>query len=361
MQLVTAVILSLENQNFLRSQLVYYANKPVHLILADGSDSDWGSGEAGKVGQMSWEYFRISGPNTYWLRMQMAITRVNTQYMFLLDDEDCILWTGIVRAITFLQSHPSFSSSGGVVAFTTHTGKRLGLSSAPRFQEYELSHPNDEIRLKQLLSDRKSAHLYYQIHTTRNISALVNEVVKLPPHFELASLAKYLPVFLALTGTWKAEAYPFQIRRVAQSRSYIHRVEAFSDADSRQMATTVCRAASQLPEQVRQTRFLTSTESVMEIIHNRYKKFKIAGETHHQTWSQKLALRLLFPLFDHFPKIYGLIRPNGLRTTNKYADFLKCSSQDWSRDLRHLEQLWIRYPNGIAVNQLRTWLECAAE
>ena len=32
MQLATAVILSLENQNFLRSQLAYYANKPVHLI-----------------------------------------------------------------------------------------------------------------------------------------------------------------------------------------------------------------------------------------------------------------------------------------------------------------------------------------
>lgn len=354
MQLATAVIPSLEKQDFLRSQLLYYADRPVHLILADGSDRDWGSGKAGTVGEMSWEYFRISGPNTYWLRMQMAVRRVNTKYLFLLDDEDCILWTGIVRAVMFLQSNPSFSSAGGRAAFATRISKRIGLSTAPRFEDYKLSHPDGEVRLTQLLKDRRPAHLYYQMHTTKNISALMNEIVKLPPNIELASTAKYIPVFLALTGMWKADSYPFLIRRTGKSkrepRNY--QVESFSEADSRQMATTVSRAAEELAERTHRMKPEDVTESITGIIHGRYKTFRIQGETYHKTWRQRVAPRLLFPLFDHFPRIYGLIRRNGLQTTRDYADTLNCGSHDVQKDLHFVEQLWISHPNGVAVNEL---------
>lgn len=358
MQLATAVILSLEKPDFLRSQLLYYANRPVHLILADGSDRDWGSGKAGTVGEMSWEYFRISGPNTYWLRMQTAITRVKTQYMLLLDDEDCILWSGVVRAVMFLENNQSFSSAGGLASFAAHLGKRMGLITAPRFNEYELSHPDGEVRLTQLLRDRRPAHLYYQIHTTKNISALVNEIVKLPPSVELASTVKYIPVFLALTGMWKADSHLFLIRRTTKSkrepRNY--QVESFSEADSRRMATTVSRAAAELAEQTHWMKPKEVTESITGIIHGRYKTFRIQGETHHKTWRQRVATRLLFPLFDHFPRIYGLIRRNGLRTTRDYADTLNCGSNDVQKDLHFVEQLWISHPNGVAVNELELLL-----
>ena len=358
MQLATAVILSLEKQDFLRSQLVYYADRPVHLILADGSDKDWGSGKAGNVGKMSWEYFRISGPATYWLRMQMAVRRVNTKYCFLLDEEDCALWTGVHRAVAFLQSHPSFSSAGGRAAFATRISKRIGLSTAPRFEDYELSHHDGEVRLTQLLRDRRPAHLFYQVHTTQNISALVNEIVKLPPSIELASSVKYIPVFLALTGMWKADSYPFLIRRTSKSNREPHnyQVESFLEADCRQMAVTVYRAAVQLAEQTHQKEPKDVTESITRIIHGRYKTFRIQGETYHTTWRQKVAPRLLFPLFDHFPRIYGLIRRNGLQTTRDYADRLKCGSYDVQKDLHFLEQLWISHPNGVAVNELELLL-----
>ena len=356
MQLATAVILSLEKQDFLRSQLVYYSDRPIHLILADGSDTDWGSGESGEIGQMSWEYFRISGPNTYWLRMQTAVRKVSTKYLFLLDDEDCILWTGVVRAVMFLQNNRSFSSAGGWAAFAAHLDKRMGLSTAPRFEEYELSHPDGEIRLRQLLNDRRPAHLYYQMHTTRNFSTLVSEIVKLPPSVELASSVKYIPVFLALTGRWRADPYPFLVRRVSRSESRNFSVEGFTEIDSRQMAVTVCRAASQLVGQKDQFESPNFIELTAGTIHDRYKKFRTDGERYHKTWKQRVATSLLFTLFNHFPRVYKLLRPKGLKTVSDYAKFSINSTGEVQLDLHFLEQLWINYPNGVAVNELELLL-----
>lgn len=112
--LVTAVVLSLNGQNYLRSQLAYYAHRPIHLSLADGSDTDWGNGSNGTVGDMTWEYFRISGDGTYFVRLNEACRRIETSYVILLDDEDCTLWTGITTAIDFLELHRDYASAGGM-------------------------------------------------------------------------------------------------------------------------------------------------------------------------------------------------------------------------------------------------------
>lgn len=84
MNLATAVILSYNRQDALRRQLLYYANKPVHLIFADGSDDDWGTGEWGSIGAMTWEYFRISGFDSYVERTVTAVYKVKTEFMFFL-------------------------------------------------------------------------------------------------------------------------------------------------------------------------------------------------------------------------------------------------------------------------------------
>ena len=80
--LATAIILSIKKHAELRRQLLYYANKPVHLVLADGSSDDWSSGNCGSIGEMTWEYFRISGPKTYLKRLAEASRRVQTEYVF---------------------------------------------------------------------------------------------------------------------------------------------------------------------------------------------------------------------------------------------------------------------------------------
>ena len=99
--LATAVIVSFNRQDVLRRQLLYYANKPIHLIFADGSDDDWGSGDSGSIGEMTWEYFRISGYNSFLKRLVEAVHHVETEFMFFIDDEECILWTGVEKAVEF--------------------------------------------------------------------------------------------------------------------------------------------------------------------------------------------------------------------------------------------------------------------
>ena len=140
--LITAVVLSLNGQNYLRSQLAYYAHKPIHLILADGSETDWSSGSNGIVGDMTWEYFRFSGDGTYFIRLNEACLRIKTPYVILLDDEDCTLWTGITRAIDFLEVNPDFNSAGGDVAIATNYSKRLGLVTSSRYQPIEIEQNN---------------------------------------------------------------------------------------------------------------------------------------------------------------------------------------------------------------------------
>ena len=72
----------------MRKQLLYFGNKPIRLVLADGSIEDWGSGKSGSFGRMTWEYFRISGENSFRDRLNKAIDMVETEYMLFIDDDD---------------------------------------------------------------------------------------------------------------------------------------------------------------------------------------------------------------------------------------------------------------------------------
>lgn len=361
MHLVTAIVLSLNRQDFLRSQLLYYADKPVHLVLADGSNNDWGSGESGKIGQMSWEYFRMSGPNTYRLRAIEGARRAGTKYVYLLDDEDCILWTGMAQAIEFLQSNPLYVSAGGQTAFATHISKRIGLVASPAFNNWEISHPVTETRLAELLrQDRRPAYLYYHLHTTQNLLALLQQIVKLPTDIPGDRTAKYIPIFMALVGLWKVDTNPFLVRRQFL-RSQIEAFESpenksFTEVDSRKIAETLYMAMVKLAEQNHQVNPPDFIESITRVIHGRYKILRIPGEIHHTTWRQLFSKSFLFALFNHFPRVYRLMRPKGLKTVSDYAKFSIDSTGNVLRDLEFLERLWISHPNGVAVNELELLL-----
>ena len=60
---LTMVCLTYNRQSFAKRQLLYFADKPVNLIIADGSEKPWSLGTNGNIGQMNWCYFNINYRN----------------------------------------------------------------------------------------------------------------------------------------------------------------------------------------------------------------------------------------------------------------------------------------------------------
>ena len=175
--LATAVIVSYNRQDVLRRQLLYYANKPIRLICADGSDDDWGSGDSGSIGEMTWEYFRISGHDSVVQRLVEAVHRVETEFMFFIDDEECILWTGIESAINFLIQNLDHSCAGGRADICTFVKRRIAIRPWGRWgKPFELLQSSGLERFESMCTENRTANLFYQIHRSKNVRAWVGAI-----------------------------------------------------------------------------------------------------------------------------------------------------------------------------------------
>lgn len=243
MTLATAVILSYNRQDVLRRQLLFYANKPVHVIFADGSDEDWGTGQSGSIGAMTWEYFRIPGFDSYIERKVKAVYKVKTEFMFFLDDEECILWTGVERAINFLTENSDHSCAGGRLDNMRIVHGRLGIRGWRRFAEpFELLQPFGLERFEKMLGANRTANLYYQVLRSASARAYVgalDQELKLsgthPSYLEIAFCG-----FLSFCGKWELGAYPFRVRYSAKSiNSWSGSPDCLSSKDAIKLAALI--------------------------------------------------------------------------------------------------------------------------
>jgi hypothetical protein len=101
---ITIIILTYQRHNFIRRQILYYASYAVHLIFADGSENRWEHEDRGVIHDMSWEYIHYPGYDTYRERLHLALEQVKSDYVCLLDDQECILWSGLIEAIILLKT-----------------------------------------------------------------------------------------------------------------------------------------------------------------------------------------------------------------------------------------------------------------
>lgn len=76
---------------------------------------------------MTCEYFRISGPKTYLWRLAEASGRVQTEYVFLVDHEECILWSGVKATIVFLRDNEDHSCAGGISDTAQRSRRKISL------------------------------------------------------------------------------------------------------------------------------------------------------------------------------------------------------------------------------------------
>ena len=208
---ITIIILTYERQDFIRRQLLYYSNHPVHLIFADGSTIRWPHGEHGTSNEMSWEYIHCPGYDTLMERLALATQKVKTEYVCLLDDQECILFTGINSAINTLDAEPKNSCAGGLAALHVESNK---FSELLPWRGTQLA-----------LLDTDPLERFYKVVGPKHLAAnLVYQVMRTDDLKNYSSIMRYhngnstavhevaLAGFLSLKGKYSMGDYPYWIR-----------------------------------------------------------------------------------------------------------------------------------------------------
>lgn len=387
MPLATAVILSYNRQDALRRQLLYYANKPLHLIFADGSDDDWGSGESGSIGEMTWEYFRISGFDSWIPRVRTAVAKVDSEFMFFLDDEECILFTGIERAINFLIQNLDHSCAGGRADTCTFTFIKRRIVIGPwgrRDEPFELLQPSGLERFESMCTEGRTANLFYQIQRSKNVRAWVGA---LDPAFKPSgNYPGFLEIAftgsLSLLGKWKMSSYPFWIRfgslglqsgwstapayissnQVFELESIIDKAVNLGGGIQGQDGIGFKRSlTAEIIEKNFGKSSLKKSESLVESMQTLSARRKFAKRV------LKFAVRLSGNLWKFSPRIYDLLYPlyellypQGPKTVSSFGKSFGSKQSAVFSDIYSFGEIWSKFPYGLDTDQLREELRLRA-
>ncbi|MSZ67904.1 MAG: TIGR00180 family glycosyltransferase, partial [Actinobacteria bacterium] len=375
---------SYNRHDALRRQLLFYADKSIHLIFADGSDEDWGQGISGSIGEMTWEYFRIPGLNSYPTRFGVAVDRVKTEFVFFLDDEECILLTGVEQAIKFLNENRDHSCAGGMVGIAYRVGKRSRLQSKKlavadwgRFSKnFSLTQDSFSERLLSVINRNRTANIFYQVHRTEiikkfsSLSIFSSHSEKLFQIFEVL-----LSCSVISQGKWQMENYPYWFR-YGGSISPPVTMPKFIDEDTAKMLADLIIELSekkfyQVSAGFSQEEFMDELIYVILKRHGEFgKQFKIPGleRSKFSRVSEILLLTFLFQvlikfksniksyLFAVFPSVFERIYPSDRKRVSSYSKIHASNQPKVIAELATLDKLWSNYPDGLSKTQLKTEL-----
>ena len=112
---LSVLIYSYNRQDFLRRQILYWANKPVDLLVADGSLEPMNVKEFDRRGQYLLKYHHAPGPRNVNLRMKWLASNAATPYVVFLDDQDTFLWSAAIRLMDFLDINVQYASASGAL------------------------------------------------------------------------------------------------------------------------------------------------------------------------------------------------------------------------------------------------------
>ena len=110
---LSVLIYSYNRHDFLRRQILYWADKPVDLLIADGSLSPMYILEAERQGRFRLFYHHSPGPRNVNLRMKWLASNASTPHVVFLDDQDTFLWSAAIRLMDFLDNSVLYASASG--------------------------------------------------------------------------------------------------------------------------------------------------------------------------------------------------------------------------------------------------------
>ncbi len=365
MTLATAVILSYDRQDVLRRQLLYYANKPVHLIFADGSDIDWGTGDSGSIGEMTWEYFRVAGFDSYLTRLQIAVNKVETEFMFLIDDEECILWTGVEKAIKFLKQNPDHSCAGGRIDAVADFRKQFLVDVNVRWgRPFSLINDDALQRVLNLVEANWTASIYYQVQRSKVLKALITKT----KHLELknkyaGTLEIVIGIFLIFHGKWTRGEYPFHLRfggsipRPSTEPNFLSEssiVEIIDETKSLTLEIFATSPESMPSDLIWQNLNLAMTESYGEFARERRglkRSIDAISIKQKMTRSNKFKKFLRSSVLFFWPHVFEKMYPGELMRVKTYTSRYSEGSVEVATDLARFGYIWSQFKYGLSKEQ----------
>ena len=112
---LSVLVFSYNRHAFLRRQMLYWADKPVDLLIADGSECAMEGLGAERQGRFRLIYHHAPGPRNVNLRMKWLASNAATPYVVFLDDQDTFLWSTAFRLMTFLDNSIQHASASGAI------------------------------------------------------------------------------------------------------------------------------------------------------------------------------------------------------------------------------------------------------
>ena len=356
---ITLIILTYQRHDFIRRQLLYYASYAVHLIFADGSDERWEHEDKGVINGMSWDYIYFPGYDTYRERLHLALEKVDTDYVCLLDDQECILWSGLIAAINTLENNPDHSCAGGLASI--YDSSNHNLTAWKGFSKLDLTHSDALNRFSKIVGpEHLSANLVYQV---MRVSDLNNFSRNMRNHTgnSTATHEVALSGFLALKGKYLSGQYPYWIRNGGT-------VPVPEDFEVIITRDEIKRLASKLLDMLNFNRSgesnnFISIENLIAAIEIGWgpsskwaldsKKYLQGIRSHNKSIVQMLRTISSSFIKTRTPQIYQAYktykRPqiNGVYSFLEYAKLYSNNSYEVIRDLLLLEIIWKSFPNGI--------------
>lgn len=367
--MISIVILSFERHEFLRRQLLTYADRPVHLLLADGSERIWPHGVAGSVGQMTWEYFNVGGYGSYPQRLAEACHRVSTRYVCLLDDQETIFMSGIMSAIAQLETHPQQSCAGGRVASTVQIAGRIRLIPYERWSSHWSLLDADPIaRFRAVTSQERTANLYYQVVRTSDMRKFVDGLSTFRSGYSSA-IEIYVAGCLALSGKWEMGAYPYWVRNggsLARPVAEHADLAALDAADigrrlvASREATSSRPQANQVPDVDRDamTMQLLAVWGASSLLARR--GTTSFGRVRFRRAAERSKKKLAKILRAHAPRVYRRLsdRPEPDLSFADYAMTHAAGSPTVLLDMLRTEGIWQEFPDGLTESD---WARLSGE
>ncbi|MBU1109676.1 MAG: TIGR00180 family glycosyltransferase [Candidatus Riflebacteria bacterium] len=371
---LTIICLSYERQPMMRRQLLYYSNRPLHVIFADGSAKPWALGYQGSIGTLTWEYFNITGYDSYVNRIAESISRVKTEYVAFIDDEECLLWTGLRRAMDFLDIHSEHICAGGMVCMAGADNGKSFVSPWGRWSvPWSLTDPDPLNRFAEMSGAERTGNLYYQVFRRKDLEHY-NSIIPTFLYRYLSGLEILFTGFLTLSGYWEMGDYPFWIRNGGSVANPSNALNYISEEEMRDVSQRLSSLYDSNPSGVFRAFTQGSKEAVANAIYMiidaqwgkeaQMKKNNVSTVT--SKWLPEFVLimiRKLLPLVKKWtpPSIVTFLkhlittlkRLKGARQDPKMMAFesyaLRNSNGNFLvlQDMLLIKSIWETYPKGV--------------
>lgn len=209
---LTIICLTYERHSYIRRQIAYFNDCPIHLWFMDGSENSINFDDTSlKGGQLKWNYHHLPEMN-YHERLLLAMDKLVTEYVCLLPDDDILLKTGLEMAINNLNEYKKLDFSGGKASRIISINNIVGFCRESRWSD-DLFLDFDDIseRLYKMISLNRSANIFYVVGR----ASIFKEIYKISNkvQFSFASATEILMTGLSIIQSkYKTGNYPFWLR-----------------------------------------------------------------------------------------------------------------------------------------------------